>query len=228
MGTTWKAIGSTPTVAARDNTNTNPAVATGFPIYDLGVGNLRVANDNVDLWDGSIGSEGIRTTETGDRPIALDPQVFTGTAPNGSPAMGTALGEMPEPQFATVGRPFIPNSSWVSFFTEPNPLTMSFLAISGVLTVGLSGDFNEDGFVNGADLQSWTNGFGTARDATHMQGDADGDGDADGADFLAWQQQFGGGPGNPPTNPVPEPASLALTAALAIAVFTRRRQLSGK
>ena len=47
----WKAIGSTPTVAARDNTGTNPS-STGVPIYLID-GN-RVANNNADLWDGSI------------------------------------------------------------------------------------------------------------------------------------------------------------------------------
>src|SRR6476620_4389874 len=88
LGTTWKAICSTPTVAARDNTATNPLLTPGVPIYDLT--GYRVVNSNADLWDGSIDNHGIRTTETGDRPLALDPEVFTGTAPDGTPADGTA------------------------------------------------------------------------------------------------------------------------------------------
>ncbi len=48
---TWKAIGSTSAVAARDNTGTNPS-STGVPIYLID-GN-RVANNNADLWDGSL------------------------------------------------------------------------------------------------------------------------------------------------------------------------------
>ncbi|WP_044035277.1 hypothetical protein, partial [Microcystis aeruginosa] len=48
---TWKAIASTDSVAARDNTGTNPS-STGVPIYLID-GN-RVANNNADLWDGSI------------------------------------------------------------------------------------------------------------------------------------------------------------------------------
>jgi len=51
LTTTWKAIGSTASVAARDNTGTNPS-STGVPIYLIN-GN-KVANNNADLWDGSI------------------------------------------------------------------------------------------------------------------------------------------------------------------------------
>ena len=48
---TWKAIGSTSAVDARDNTGTNPS-STGVPIYLID-GN-RVANNNADLWDGQL------------------------------------------------------------------------------------------------------------------------------------------------------------------------------
>ena len=53
LGTTWKAIGSTATVDARDNTGTNPVVdGVGVPIFLLN--DTLLANDNLDLWDGSI------------------------------------------------------------------------------------------------------------------------------------------------------------------------------
>ncbi|MCP4729099.1 MAG: hypothetical protein GY872_03385 [Roseibacillus sp.] len=51
LGTTWTAIASTPTVDARDNSDTNPS-STGIPIYTTS--GLRIADDNADLWDGSI------------------------------------------------------------------------------------------------------------------------------------------------------------------------------
>lgn len=35
LGTTWKAIASTPGVYARNNTLTNPTASTGVPIYRL-------------------------------------------------------------------------------------------------------------------------------------------------------------------------------------------------
>ena len=53
-GVTWKAIGSTITVDARDNTLTNPYVdGIGCAIYLLD-GSTVVANDYADLWDGEI------------------------------------------------------------------------------------------------------------------------------------------------------------------------------
>ena len=77
----------------------------------------------------------------------------------------------------------------------------------------LAADFDENGFVNGADLMRWKTNFGTG--ATHALGNADGDGDVDGADFLVWQRQLGGQQSLPSAPPVPEPGSLAL-AALAL------------
>jgi len=52
-GVTWKAIGSTAAVDARDNTSTNPTVETGCAIFLLD-GSTVVANDYADLWDGEI------------------------------------------------------------------------------------------------------------------------------------------------------------------------------
>ena len=52
LGTTWRAIASTPAVDARDNTGTNPA-STGVPIYLLD-GSTVIANSNADLWDGNL------------------------------------------------------------------------------------------------------------------------------------------------------------------------------
>lgn len=49
----------------------------------------------------------------------------------------------------------------------------------------LEADFNQNGKVNGADLEIWQAALGV-NDA----GDADGDGDTDGRDFLIWQRQF--------------------------------------
>jgi hypothetical protein len=78
-------------------------------------------------------------------------------------------------------------------------------------------DFEEDGDVDGADLDNWTAGYGPA--AIHTTGDADGDGDADGGDFLIWQQQLNA----PATLAVPEPAALALIVGWVLApTFPRR------
>lgn len=80
-------------------------------------------------------------------------------------------------------------------------------------------DFNNDTFVNGADLDIWKTGFET--DAT---GDADDDLDSDGNDFLIWQREL-----DMPVaivSAVPEPSSVLLAlgaTALAAAAARRRR-----
>ena len=51
---TWKVLGSTSLVDARDNTGTNPAVdGVGVPVY-LVDGTTLVADNNADLWDGEV------------------------------------------------------------------------------------------------------------------------------------------------------------------------------
>jgi hypothetical protein len=53
-GVAWTAIASTSYLDARDNTGTNPLVdGVGVPIY-LVDGLTKVADDNADLWDGSV------------------------------------------------------------------------------------------------------------------------------------------------------------------------------
>lgn len=78
LGTTWKALGSTSAIDARDNTSTNPLVEVGYPIYTT-VGSL-IATDNSDLWDPTdfkrISSDA----------MALNSccSVWTGTQPDGT------------------------------------------------------------------------------------------------------------------------------------------------
>lgn len=78
-----------------------------------------------------------------------------------------------------------------------------------------SADFNEDGYVNAADLTEWRGAYGP-----NAAGDADGDNDTDGADFLHWQRQLAAG--SSAAVPVPEPASLTLLLLAAAARFACR------
>ena len=67
------------------------------------------------------------------------------------------------------------------------------------------GDFNNDGAVNGLDLQQWQGDYGQNRFS-----DADGDGVSDGRDFLIWQRSIDG---SPAMVLVPEPTCLTLGLA---------------
>jgi len=83
-GVTWKVIGSTAEVDARDNTSTNPEVdGVGCAIYLLD-GSTLVASNNADLWDGEIQNP-IGITELG---TAFLHWPFTGTYKDGTKAAG--------------------------------------------------------------------------------------------------------------------------------------------
>ncbi len=57
----------------------------------------------------------------------------------------------------------------------------------------VSADFDEDGFVDGADFLAWQRGVGTAGPAARDDGDANVDGRVDGRDLDVWQGAFGSG-----------------------------------
>jgi len=103
-----------------------------------------------------------------------------------------------------------------------------FFAGMGIVTVGaiteLAGDFNNDGKVDGADLDVWKGQFGTT--GAGLTADADVDSDVDGADFLTWQRNLGAmADGGPLGAAVPEPAAswLAALAISALLVRSNRR-----
>ena len=97
LGTSWMAVVSvspangTP-VSAKSNTKTDPAAdGAGVPIYNL-AGAL-VANDNSDLWDGTIQNP-IDMTELGTSPPDLGGDkhlVWTGTTSSGDATSGWSL-----------------------------------------------------------------------------------------------------------------------------------------
>jgi len=128
LTTTWKAIGSTASVAARDNTGTNPS-STGVPIYLIN-GN-KVANNNADLWDGSI-QTAINITQN-DSASGL-PQVFTGTITNGTnQEITTVLGSGGNVLYGNNGD--METNLWIWDDQTFGEELRSFYGMSGVLTV---------------------------------------------------------------------------------------------
>jgi PEP-CTERM motif len=138
LDTTWTAIGSTSTVAADNNTGTNPAFGAGSPIYNL-AGQLVAAN-NADLW--SVPAALIIDSEAGTTTYTT-PSVWTGTAIAGdvfNEPLGNlfSVGSTSNPPEAYVGNPnapFTPNS-WINDAASAS-LNNSYdmYAISGVITV---------------------------------------------------------------------------------------------
>ena len=125
LSTTWKAIGSTASMDARDNTGTNPS-ATGVPIYLLN--DKLIANNNADLWDGSI-----------DNPLNIDEQggilpalTWTGTISDGMAAGGQALGGLGASVAAGDSNQADSRWAWTFSVSQENP--RPYYALSGDLT----------------------------------------------------------------------------------------------
>lgn len=124
LGTTWTVIASTATVNARDNTGTNPFVSTGVPIYRLD--GVRVADNNADLWDGTLDAPLFTTPSGLQNPL----NIYTGTS-----SAGTALSPLGSGR-VLLGYTLATNSTWIASLTDDLPqISRPMYVISGVLTV---------------------------------------------------------------------------------------------
>jgi T5SS/PEP-CTERM-associated repeat protein len=99
----------------------------------------------------------------------------------------------------------------------------SQLYVSGVLTVGVPGDYNHNGTVDAADYTVWRDtlgqtGAGLAADGNHDQL-------IDTADYNLWKANFGqaAGSGSHTTGSVPEPATAVMLSLGMLAIFGPRR-----
>jgi len=128
LGTTWRAIGSTATVDARDNTGTNPLLP-GVPIYLLN--DTKLADNNADLWDGST-DNAFNVNEVGAFSGGLWAWTGTNQAGTGDPVFhlgsATLIVVRGAEQVATASVESVEPDSLVS--TTP----LSIYAMSGVIT----------------------------------------------------------------------------------------------
>jgi len=129
LGTiTWKAIGSTSATSAKVNTGTDGS-QPDLPIYLID-GN-RVANNNADLWDGSIAKSIDRTQID----TSKNASVWTGTQAGGSTGspLGNAIGF---PPVANMGATIYTDSRWINDITFLSvSQSLSLYGMSSVLTV---------------------------------------------------------------------------------------------
>ena len=142
LNTTWMAVGSTfaasgqaSLVDALVNTNTNPAVDSGYPIYRLD--GTRVADNNADLWDGSIDAP-IQVDQYGDTlncSTESNCWVATGTETSGFGEINRQLGNIiGRDGFGPTGLANQTGASWVNDGAYDFRLQDRFYAISDVLT----------------------------------------------------------------------------------------------
>jgi hypothetical protein len=100
--------------------------------------------------------------------------------------------------------------------------------------LGLSsipGDANGDGKVDGGDLATWQQDYDPlgAGNIAFAKGDWSNDGKIDGGDLALWQQNYDpiGPSGMDGAATIPEPATVALMTAGALAIFLGRRRSAG-
>ncbi|TRV14927.1 MAG: PEP-CTERM sorting domain-containing protein [Microcystis wesenbergii Mw_MB_S_20031200_S109] len=127
LGTiTWKAIGSTASVSAKVNTGTDGS-QPDVPIYLID-GNP-VANNNADLWDGSIIRPIDRTQNDTSDPFSF---IWSGSSSNGEALMSNLLGD---PLSVAGGFTSQSSNGWIDDQTAIDPVNLrSMYALSGVLT----------------------------------------------------------------------------------------------
>ena len=124
-------IGSTNSAHARDNTSTNPFNVghVSAPIYLLD-GTTRIADDNADLWDGTIDNP---LNVTADGSAATIVSVATGSSASGTGSiLGLTLGDASGPFIGDTGST---GFNWITGTFSGATNQYHFYALSDVLTV---------------------------------------------------------------------------------------------
>ena len=131
LGTTWTAIVSTEDDDARDNTETNPFIdGVGVPIYRLD--DTRLADDNADLWDGSLAAV-LDIDESASATSTIN--VWTGTSISGT-WMEIVWPIFPNPRVPMTGRSDRLDNGWIqaTIFVQAH-ISKPVYAISAPITV---------------------------------------------------------------------------------------------
>jgi len=128
LGTiTWKAIGSTSATSAKVNTGTDGS-QPDVPIYLID-GN-KVANNNADLWDGTILTP-INRTQSDQPTFQFGVPIWTGSASDGT----TTSNPLGSSDLVNAGSTFFSSSNWVSDGPFGNATLLKLYGMSSVLTV---------------------------------------------------------------------------------------------
>ena len=143
---------------------------------------------------------------------------------------GTVAGTLGQNLEGLTLGPRLTNGNWLLVGVVDNSQGEDGVSANTLVTFELTphktGDFDDNGVVDGRDFLAWQRGFGTVVGATLAQGDADRDGDVDGDDLAFWSAAYG--ESNLAVVAVPEPvtwgaAIVGLLAAMPIRRFTSFR-----
>jgi hypothetical protein len=115
------------------------------------------------------------------------------------------------------------NVATIYAMSSNNGIEAFTLTLDAIVPPAADADFNGDLVVDGTDFLIWQRGFGLSAQVDKSTGDADGDGNVNDADLMIWSTQFGTTITPPAIGAVPEPATLALTAAGVACLAFRRR-----
>jgi hypothetical protein len=111
----------------------------------------------------------------------------------------------------------------VTLPTLSSGLTWNTLQLydTGILSVGLSGDYNQNGVVDAADYVVWRNNLGST---INLTADGDANGIVDSGDYNYWRARFGNTAGatSSSTAAVPEPMTSVLIGLAAGAILLSR------
>lgn len=127
----------------------------------------------------------------------LEANPTSGTLSELNPLATTVLASGESVFIGTIVDPIASPSLRLLYFTEGQEDASPGFVLYTAFT-STPGDFNDDSFVDHADLLQWQGDYGISGDS-----DADNDGDSDGSDFLAWQRSYN------PSVPVVAAASLS-------------------
>ena len=94
------------------------------------------------------------------------------------------------------------------------------VSLEAVTAGGTPGDYDGNGFVDGADYQRWRADFGSKSD---LAADGNGNGVVDAADYTVWRDHLGTGSVSSGSLAVPEPSTGIVMIAAIVGLFASRR-----
>ena len=226
---TWKALASTETVAARDNTSTNGTENGTGESFWLVNGTSLVADNYADLYGFQTHTTRINKSETGGTPFdgGSYTSVWTGSDGAGGIKANNELGDDDGTSLTGLWN-FISGAHWIERFSIDNTTIFGMYGVSEVLTVAgdtLVGDANGDEVVDAADYILVKQNMGTSGHADNTNGDLDGNGTVDWEDLQKLMIGMNSGTGE--TQTVPEPATLFIMLAAGLPALLKRRRSRG-